>query len=137
MSEEDLDAVRTLFAAFADRDIEAAAKVLDERVEIRPGIVGGPEGETYRGPEGMGQFWADIDAAWAEFQILPEEFRELDAAILVLGRAFARGHASGVALDQGAAWIATLRNGLIVEFRSFSSPAEALDAAGLPREALD
>jgi hypothetical protein len=43
MSQENVEAVRILFAAFADRDFEAAITVLDPGVEIRPAIVGGPE----------------------------------------------------------------------------------------------
>jgi ketosteroid isomerase-like protein len=79
----------------------------------------------------MRQFWADIDATWAEFRIAPEEFRELEGQILVLERAFARGRDSGIALDTAAAWIARLRGGRIVKFRSYSSQQEALEAAGV------
>jgi len=131
MSQENLEAVKTLFAAFADRHSEAAARVLDRGVEIRPAIVGGPEGVVYHGPDGMRQFWVDIDAAWAEFRIAPEEFRELDGGVLVLGRVLARGQESGIPLDEQAAWIAEVREGRIVRFQSFSSKAEALEAAGL------
>ena len=131
MSQENIEAVRVLFAAFADRDFEAAASVLDPAVEIRPAIVGGPEGVVYYGPDGMRQFWTDVDAAWAEFRITPEEFRELDGEIIVLGRAFARGPGSGIALDAAVAWIAELRGGRIVRFQSFSSQQEDLEAAGL------
>jgi ketosteroid isomerase-like protein len=69
----------------------------------------------------MRQFWADVDAAWAEFRIVPQEFRELDREILVLGRAFARGRESGIAIEEAAAWIARLRQGRVVGFRSFST----------------
>jgi ketosteroid isomerase-like protein len=131
MSQENVEVVKALFAAFADRDFEAAAKVLDPSVEVRPAIVGGPEGVVYHGPDGMRQFWDDVDDAWAEFRITPEEFRELDGEILVLGRAFARGRGSGITLDAEAAWIAGLRNRRIVDFQSFSSQPEALEAAGL------
>jgi ketosteroid isomerase-like protein len=131
MSQKNVEAVRILFAAFADRDFEAATSVLDPGVEIRPAIVGGPEGVVYYGPDGMRQFWTDVDAAWAEFRITPEEFRELDGEIIVLGRAFARGPGSGIALDAAVAWIAELRGGRIVRFQSFSSQQEALEAAGL------
>ncbi len=131
MSEENLEAVRSLFDAFAERDFEAAAKVLDPRVEIHPGIVGGPEGVIYHGSAGMRQFWSDVDAAWAEFRITIEYFQDLDGRILILGRAFARGRDSGITLDVPAAWIAGLRNRRIVDFRSFSSQDEALEAAGL------
>jgi hypothetical protein len=40
--------VEQLFAAFADRDFEVAAKVLDPSVEIRTAVVGGPEGVVYQ-----------------------------------------------------------------------------------------
>jgi ketosteroid isomerase-like protein len=131
MSRENVDAVTALFAAFAARDFEAAIRVLDPSVEIRPAIVGGPERVVYRGRDGMRQFWADVDNAWAEFRITPEEFRELGEDVLVLGKAFARGRGSGISLDTSAAWLAELRNGRIVRFQSFSSRAEALEAAGL------
>jgi ketosteroid isomerase-like protein len=131
MSQENVDAVRALFVAFADRDLDAAARVLDPKVEIRPAIVGGPEGIVYRGLPGNGEFWADIDATWAEFRIEPEEFRDLGERVLVLGRAFARGRESGVAVNEPAAWIAELHEAKIVGFWSFSSRAEALKAAGL------
>jgi ketosteroid isomerase-like protein len=131
MSQENVSAVKALFVAFADRDLDAAAEVLDPNVEIRPAIVGGPEGVVYRGLRGNSEFWADIDAAWAEFHIEPEEFRDLGERVLVLGRAFARGRESGVALDEPAAWIAELHETKIVGFRSFSSQREALDVAGL------
>jgi ketosteroid isomerase-like protein len=131
MSQEDMDAVKALFVAFADRDLDAVARVLDPTVEIRPAIVGGPEGVVYRGLSGNSDFWADIDAAWAEFRIEPEEFRDLGGRVLVLGRAFARGRESGVAIDEPAAWIAELRQGKIVGFRSFSNQRAALEAAGL------
>ena len=130
MSQENVETVKALFAAFADRDSDAAAEILDPDVQIHPAIVGGPENVVYHGRDGMRQFWTDVDAAWAEFRIEPEEFRELDKGILVLGRAFARSQGSGIGLDQGAGWIARLREGRIVEFQSFSSKEDALEAAG-------
>jgi ketosteroid isomerase-like protein len=131
MSEENVEIVKSLFAAFADRDLDAAADVLHPKVEIRPAIVGGPEGVVYRGLKGNRQFWDDVDAAWAEFRIEPEEFRDFGEQVLVLGRAFARAEGSGIALDEAAAWIAAVREGQIVQFRSFSNQREALEAAGL------
>ena len=131
MSEENVTAVSVLFAAFANRDLVAADSVLDSEVEIRPGLVGGLEGTVYRGLSGNEQFWTDIDAVWMEFRIEPDEFRDLGDRVLVLGRAFARGRESGIALDQPAAWIAELRGGKIFKFRSFINQGEALEAAGL------
>jgi ketosteroid isomerase-like protein len=131
MPQENVEVVKSLFAAFASRDLDGAAKVLDAEVEIRPAIVGGLEGVVYRGLSGNRQFWADIDAAWTEFRIDPHEFRDLGGQVLVLGRAFAHGPGSGVALDQEVAWIADVREGRIVRFESFSTQQDALEAAGL------
>jgi ketosteroid isomerase-like protein len=131
MSRENVDVVKSLFAAFANRDLDAAAMVVHSEIEIHPAIVGGPEGVVYRGINGNRQFWADIDAAWTEFRIEPEEFRDLGGQVLVLGRAFAHGRGSGIALDQAAAWIATVRERKIVRFQSFSDQREALEAVGL------
>jgi ketosteroid isomerase-like protein len=80
---------------------------------------------------GMAQFWADIDSTWAEFRIAPVEFRDFGDRVLVLGRACARGASSGIAIDQPAAWLASLRGEKIVRFESFSDPQDALEAAGL------
>ena len=126
-----MEVARLFFAAFADRDHGAAAAVLHPEVEIRPAIVGGPEGVVYRGLDGNKQFWADIDAAWSEFRIEAEEFRDLGDQVLLLGRAFARAERSGITLDEPAAWLAVIHEGRIVRFRSFSNQLEALEAAGL------
>jgi ketosteroid isomerase-like protein len=131
MSRENVELVKSLFAAFADRDLDAAASVLHPEIEIRPAIVGGPEGVVYRGLNGNRQFWADIDAAWTEFRIEPEEFRDLGGQVLVLGRAFAHAPGSGIALDEATAWIAAVHEGQIVRFRSFTNQRQALEAAGL------
>ncbi len=131
MAQEDVDVVKALFAAFANRDLVAATSVLGHEVEIRPGLVGGLEGTVYRGLRGNEQFWADIDATWVEFRIEPREFRDLGGQVLILGRAFARGRESGIAVDQPAGWIAEVRDGKILKFRSFSNQLAALEAAGL------
>ena len=131
MSQENVDVVKSLFAAFVDRDLDAAAKVLHPDIEIRPAIVGGPEGTVYRGLNGNRQFWADIDEAWSEFVIETQEFRDLGEHVLVLGRATAHGPGSGITLDQAGGWIAEVRDERIFRFHSFTTQQDALEAAGL------
>jgi len=131
MSRENVEVVQALFDAFSRRDVETASRLVDTESEVRPGLVGGPEGVTYRGPAGLERWWADIDAAWADFHIEPEEVRDLDSEVLVLGRAVARGRASGIALDSPAGWVARVVDGKLRLFRSFNSHEEALEAVGL------
>ena len=131
MSQENVELVESFFAAFARRDLDAAARLLHPEVEIRPALVGGPEGIVYRGLDGNRRFWGDIDAAWTTFRIEPQEFRDLGERVLVLGRAIALAPASGMALDEASAWLAEVRARKIVRFRSFTNQREALEATGL------
>ena len=131
MSEENVEVAKSLLAAFADRDQGAAAEVVHPEVEIRPAIVGGPEGIVYRGLDGTIQFWADIDAAWSEFRIEAEEFRDLGDQVLVLGRTFARAETSGIVFDEPAGWLAVIHDGQDRSVSEFQQSAEALEAAGL------
>jgi ketosteroid isomerase-like protein len=131
MSQEDVKLVQAVFAAFARRDFDAVAPIVDPEIEVRPAIAGGPEGIVYRGLEGFRDFWAEVDAAWEDFGIEPSEFRDLDGVVLVLGQAHARGRGSGISLESPAGWLAVLREGRIVRFQSFTSREAALQAAGL------
>ena len=131
MSQENVETARGLFAAFEEGDFEKVAPFLHPDLETRPALVGALEGTTYRGVDGMRQFWADIDATWAEFRIEPTEFRQVQGGVLVLGRVYARGRESGIPLEANAAWLAGVRDGRLVTFQSFNGQAEALEAAGL------
>ena len=71
MSQENVEVVKSLLAAFADRDLDAAASLLHREIEIRPAIVGGTEGVVYPGQDGNRQFWADINPNRKKFRIKP------------------------------------------------------------------
>jgi len=131
MSQDNVELVRKVFTVFGARDIDAIAPLLDPELEIHPAIAGAPEGIVYRGREGMRDFWREIDAAWDEFLIEPQEFRDLGAKVLVLGRAHARGGESGIVLDTTGGWLAEVRAGRLFRFQSFTSRAAALEAAGI------
>jgi len=95
---------RTL-AAFGRRDLEALLGEVDPVIDVRPAVVGGLEGTVYRGHAGLRDFVADVDAAWREFRVETEEFRDLGDTVLVLGRTLARGTESGVSLDTASAYV--------------------------------
>ena len=88
-------------------------------IEVRPSIVGGPESDVYRGRDGFRKFLADVEAAWADFRIEVDEVRGLGATVLILGRSFARGEGSGIAVEAATGWIAVVRNGQVHRFASF------------------
>jgi len=110
--------------------VEAVIDVADSDIELRPAVVGGPEGAVYRGPEGIRAFFKDVDAAWEQFDIEAEEFRGFGDQVLVLGRTRQVAR-DGLELDDSAGWVFGMRSGKIARFDAFRSRAEALEAVGL------
>ena len=88
------------------------------------------EGGAYHGRKGFERFWADIDAAFDQMETSYEEIRDLDDAVLGLGRLRARSK-QGYPVDLEYGILSRYRDGLVVWGRSWFSHSEALEAAGL------
>ena len=131
MSQENVEIVRQLVEVANRRDTEASLRYVDPEIELQSAIIGGAEGNTYRGHEGVREWMAESDATFEELRVEPEEFRDLGGDVLLIGRLHARGKESGVEIDSATAWLFTLRGGRIVRGRGYLNPHEALEAAGL------
>jgi ketosteroid isomerase-like protein len=132
MSQENVEVCRRVFEALGmHRDTDAAFPYLDPEIELRSAIVGGAEGNTYRGHEGIRRWMAESDATWVELRLETKELRDLGDDVLLIGRLHARGRGSGIEIDSPIAWLSTVRSGRIVCSRGFLDPQEALEAAGL------
>jgi ketosteroid isomerase-like protein len=70
-------------------------------------------------------------AEWDGLRFEPVECIDLGNRLLVLAHAKARGLGSGVAIDQGGAFLLTLSAGRVVREQAFLDRDEALEAAGL------
>ena len=136
MSQENVEISKRVFELLLDRPdiaagIEAGLEYTDPDVVLESAIVGGAEGNTYHGHDGLRAWAADSDAAFEELRTVPEEFRDLDDRVLMLGRVFGRGRGSGVVVESPIAFLTTLRGGRIVHAKGFLDWSEALEAAGL------
>jgi hypothetical protein len=132
MSQENVEVCQGVMEAFgALRDIEAGLPYLDPEIELRSAIVGGAEGNTYRGHGGIREWMAESDAIWAELRLKTEEFRDLGDQVLIIGHLHARARESGIEIDSPIAWLATVRAGMIVRMQGFLDRRKALEAAGL------
>jgi ketosteroid isomerase-like protein len=129
VSRQDIDVVRRAYAAFAERDAEAIAALADPEVEFLAPHTGAlvREGQPYRGWEGLRRYIEDVAALWQEMQAIPQEFREIDDSIVVLGRVYARGK-DGLLVDSPVGWVWRLREGKIVWGRGYESHEAALEA---------
>jgi ketosteroid isomerase-like protein len=131
MSEENVERSLQLVDAWNRRDVEAAVALFDQEGVWYPAIEALTEGRrTYRGHAGGRQYFDDLtqfsEAGHNEYP----DVRDLGDQVLGLGRIWIR-FASGVELNQEAAFLHTWRNGKCVEARTWLSHADALEAAGL------
>ena len=131
MSEENVEIARKVIDAGNRRDPEAILQYSDPEIELQSAIIGGAEGNTYRGHQGIRDWMAESDAAFEELRMEPEEFRDLGDDVLMIGRLYARGLESGVEIESPIAWLFTLRDGKGVRARGYLDIQDALEAAGL------
>jgi ketosteroid isomerase-like protein len=132
MSEQNVEACRRVLEALGTRrDVDAGLPYFDPEVEFRSAIIGGAEGNAYRGHDGVRAWMAESDAIWVDLRVDADEFRDLGDDVLMLGRLHAQGRESGVEIDSPMAWLFTLRDERIVRARGYLDPQEALRAAGL------
>jgi ketosteroid isomerase-like protein len=131
MSQENVDIVRRAVEAFPRGDMEEMLSYLDPELEWHSAIVGGAEGNVYRGHEGFRRWYADSFESFEELRNEWSEFRDLGDRVLALGRVRARGRESGVEIDSPMGWVATIRRGKLLKAEGFLSRDKALEAAGL------
>ena len=131
MSQKNVEVVRRALEAFPRGDLEEMLSYMDPEGELHSAIVGGAEGNVYRGHEGFRRWYADSFDSFESLQNEWSEFRDLGDRVLALGRVRARGRESGVELDSPLGWVFTVRRGKLVKAEGFLSRAQALEAAGL------
>ncbi len=90
------------------------------------------DGRVYRGRDSLCAYFEALRAdVWAEISMKPEAVVEGDGAVAVLVRFQARGRQSGVPVDLTAAWVASVRDGLVASARLTLNREAALRAAGV------
>jgi ketosteroid isomerase-like protein len=133
MAPENVDLVRRALEAFARGDVEEMLSFMHPEGELHSAIVGGAEGNVYRGHEGFRRWYADSFESFEELRNEWTEFRDLGDRVLAFGRVHARGRESGVEINSPMGWVIEIRGGKLLKAEGFLDPAEALEAAGLSK----
>ena len=136
MSQENVEIVRTLFAALQSVNVGNIERRLDEVREIfDPDVewIAAPHsllasGE-YRGYDGVSRFWTQFLSAWDEYGVQVDEL--IDAGDQVVAVMRLSGRTNQLEVDEARSSVLTLRDGRIVRVEPFASKDEALEAAGL------
>ena len=131
MSQQNVEIVKRALDAFSSGDADAFADLTTPDVEWKTGLGAIEGGEIFHGRSGVEKYFERLSSAWDEFRFIPDEFRDRDDVVLVLGRLEGRGRGGGVPVDSpvGAVW--DLREGKICRLRAYHDRAEASEVAGL------
>lgn len=114
-------------AAYNDRDLGAMLALQDENVVSHPSRLFGHRPHT--GHAGVRAWWTRMVAAGRWYEVVVHEIRQLGAdRVAVLGEI----RDEGQSLSPWAV-VVRIRNGLIVESRSYLSDEELLDELGVLR----
>jgi ketosteroid isomerase-like protein len=131
MSQENVEIVRRLMEAYAGGDIEEMLSHLDPDGELHSAIIGGAEGNVYKGHDGIRRWFAEVTDSFEDLRTELTEFRDLGDRVLAFGHMHARGRESGLELDSPTGWVFTVRRGKLAKAEGFLSREDALEAAGL------
>jgi ketosteroid isomerase-like protein len=127
---QNVQLVRDWFEATARQDIERLLEIASPHIEYVP-IMAVLEGRVYRGHEGIREWMEELFEHWETFEPIGEEFHERGGTVIALGHWRACGKASGAELDgQAATWIVEFRDGRMTRLQTYTSRAEAFEAAG-------
>jgi uncharacterized protein len=129
MSEENVEVVRTVLAAWGRDEEQSVFPLLDPEVvfdasrrRVNP--------NTYVGMEGLRDMLADRDEVWEEFRTEPQQFVDAGDRVVVIGRWVGKGKGSGVEVQQPTAHVFTLRDARVVRWEFGYTRNQALEAAG-------
>ena len=136
MSEENVEIVRRVFEAVADRDAASVLALYDAEVEIRfsPGTFADriSEASVYHGYPGLRAMHRELREAFEDVATNCEELIDGGDRVVSVSRYRARGRSSGIEVagpPQYGSW--AIGAGKITRVDWFDTREEALKAAGL------
>jgi ketosteroid isomerase-like protein len=131
VAQKDIELVRKGMEAWDRATIDELIAISDPDVEF-VSIFAGMEGRTYRGYDGLREYFVDMSDTWAEFHRDIEKM--IDAGgdkVVVFFRLRGTARVSGVPVDERVTTVFELREGRLYRMVVFRDPGEALRAAGL------
>lgn len=130
MSEENVEVVRRIYAAWSRGELPGPAELIDPEVEyVNP--TGAVESGTRRGLAAFSQAVTQVFAVWDSWQIEIEALRSAGDQVAVATLYRARVHGSESYMDARLSALWTLRDGRVVRFAWFHASDDAFQAAGL------
>lgn len=131
MSQENVEIVRSGYAALAEQGVEAVLAFADPEFEATTPPSLASEPDTYRGHEGVRRWFGSFGDAMEGVYFEGQEFTSVGDKVLVDTKLHARGRTTGIETEQRAFLVWTLREGMVTRVETFAEQGQALEAAGL------
>jgi ketosteroid isomerase-like protein len=131
MSQENVERTYRVNDAMNRGDLEAVLALTHPEVEAIPRLLGVEGGDTYRGHDGVREWWQSIRSAFPDFNATILEIRAVADATISNVRFQGRGAGSGVPFEDTIWQVARWRDGKAIWIKSYRNRAEALEAVGL------
>lgn len=126
-----METVKQAIDAFNRRDIDAFLTFVTPEFEWFPSMVGIVEGGSFRGREGIENYFEESHDTWEELFVLGDEFCDLGNRVVVLGRTRGIGRGSGVQADAPIGMVWDFSRIKLSRVRAYLDHGEALREAGL------
>jgi ketosteroid isomerase-like protein len=131
MSRQQVDRLRNAYEALNSGDLDAATAGLPPDFEfIPPPML--PEGDTYRGPQGLRELWQTWRGTFPDFRVQVDEMIDAGDKVIVMAAV------SGTATDSGLevktpsfAWVWSFDGDTPIRMEAMPNRATAVEAVGL------
>jgi ketosteroid isomerase-like protein len=127
MSEQNVEVVRAMYAAFARSDRATLVSHLDPAIRVYDRPVH-PEASVYEGPEGFLRFAETDWVAFDEVTYEPQEFLARGEYVVVPIKQSGRGKGSALGVEESIVNVWKLLGGKCAELRNYSTIGEAVEA---------
>jgi uncharacterized protein len=131
MSEENVEIVRAIYAAFDEVDFVAALDKIDAEVVWDLTNHSWPGADQYFGNEGIVEVLSEFVGSFEDYKVTPERFIDAGDAVVVIQHEVAIHKGSGSGIDRRQASVYTMRNGKAIRIDHYLDIPKALEAAGL------
>ena len=130
MSQENVEIVRRVYDAVNRGDYETVETYLHPEIEFHT-YARSPEAGVYRGKQSVREYNENLFAQFESIRFEVEQLVDAGDRVVIVTTQHAVPRGSGQEMNVHLAEVWTVRDGLLAERRSFTSRAEALEAAGL------
>ena len=131
MSQENVEIVRRWIDAYNRRDIDGLLELSDVEIEFKSIFAAVETGGVFRGQPGVYDYFKTLDDAYGRFEVVPRDFIDAGASVLVIAGAEWRGKESGAEGTTSIFVASHLKAGRMLRVETFTKRPQALEAVGL------